>query len=93
MLISLQTFLSSYIINIFKCNGVHYAVYDFEWFSLNPKEARDLIPCIIKFGEPVCFTAGKVFPVTLLLFSNVHYTYFNIIGYEIEFMNMSFINM
>ncbi|XP_026826790.1 uncharacterized protein LOC105286679 isoform X2 [Ooceraea biroi] len=55
---------------ISECNGIYYAVYDFEWYYLDPKEAKDLIPFIIKVSEPVYFTAGKVFPVTMAMLCN-----------------------
>ncbi|RLU20443.1 ObirOr5-U28 [Ooceraea biroi] len=52
-------------------NGIHYAVYDCEWYILDPKNAKDLIPFIIKVSEPLYFTAGKVFPITVAMLGNL----------------------
>ncbi|XP_011350080.1 odorant receptor 43a isoform X3 [Ooceraea biroi] len=52
-------------------NGIYHAVYDYEWYSLDPKEAKDLIPFMIKIRDPVYFTAGKIFPVTMAMLCNV----------------------
>ncbi|EZA46600.1 hypothetical protein X777_04309, partial [Ooceraea biroi] len=52
-------------------NGIHYAVYDCEWYILDPKNAKDLIPFIIKVSEPIYFTAGKVFPITMAMLGNL----------------------
>jgi len=38
---------------------------------VDPKEAKDLIPFMIKISEPVYLTAGKVFPITMTTFCNV----------------------
>jgi len=59
--------------NVFKCNGIYHAVYNCKWYSLDPKQGKDLIPFMIKVNEPVYLTAGKVFPVTMAMFSNVRY--------------------
>ncbi|KAH0954176.1 OrU11, partial [Eciton burchellii] len=56
---------------IAKCNGIYHAVYDCEWYSLDPKQGKDLILFMIKVSEPVYLTAGKVFPVTMAMFSNL----------------------
>jgi len=56
---------------VLKCDGIHYAVYDCEWYSLHPKEAKDLLLFIMKVNKSVYLTAGKVFPVNMLMFSNV----------------------
>ncbi|RLU20395.1 ObirOr5-U32 [Ooceraea biroi] len=54
-----------------QCNGIYYAVYDYEWYSLDPKEAKDLILFMIKIRDPIYFTAGKIFPVTMAMFCNL----------------------
>ncbi|RLU20945.1 ObirOr5-U22 [Ooceraea biroi] len=56
---------------ISECNGIYYAVYEFKWYYLDPKEVKDLIPFMIKVSEPVYFTAGKVFPVTMAMLCNL----------------------
>ncbi|XP_011350083.1 odorant receptor 43a-like isoform X2 [Ooceraea biroi] len=61
-------------------NGIHYAVYDCEWYILDPKNAKDLIPFIIKVSEPIYFTAGKVFPITMAMLGNVRYLSLRSVG-------------
>lgn len=66
----MYTFLCKYNY-IFKCHEVHYAIYDSHWYSLDPREAKDFIPFMIKVSEPIYFTAGKVFPITMVMFCSV----------------------
>lgn len=83
----LYKYVFNRICNIFQCNGIHYAVYDCEWFSLDPKEAKDLILFIIKLSEPIYFTAGKLFPITMVMFGNVVYIYINLnLKHDIKYL-------
>jgi len=59
--------------DIFKCNEIHFAVYNHEWYFLDAKEARDLIPFMLRAGQPIYYTAGKMFPITMATFCNVRY--------------------
>lgn len=61
------------VCGFFKCGGIYYAICNYKWYSLDPKKARHIIIFMIKAGEPVYFTAGKVFPMTLSMFCNVRY--------------------
>ncbi|RLU20942.1 ObirOr5-U27 [Ooceraea biroi] len=54
-----------------ECNKIYHEVYECEWYSLDPKEAKDLIPFMIKVSDPVYFTAGKIFPVTMAMLCNL----------------------
>ncbi|EFN70643.1 hypothetical protein EAG_03832, partial [Camponotus floridanus] len=50
---------------------IHYAAYFNKWYTLNPKDARDIIFLMIRTNEPLYLTAGKVFPMTMATFCNV----------------------
>ncbi|EFN70649.1 hypothetical protein EAG_03838, partial [Camponotus floridanus] len=52
-------------------DAIHYALYNNEWYFLDPREAKDLILFMIKTGVPVYFTAGKIFPMTIAMFCSV----------------------
>jgi len=56
---------------IFKFNEIYHAIYDYKWYSIDPKEAKDLILFMIKVNEPIHLTVGKMFPVTMATFCNV----------------------
>ncbi|XP_029168670.1 odorant receptor 43a-like [Nylanderia fulva] len=56
------------IISFFKCNDIYYAAYDNEWYLADPKDARNLLPILIRGAKPVYLTAGKVFPMTMATF-------------------------
>jgi len=60
-------------VNILKYDAIHYALYNNEWYFLDPREAKDLILFMIKTGVPVYFTAGKIFPMTIAMFCSVRY--------------------
>ncbi|XP_070170232.1 odorant receptor 43a-like isoform X3 [Polyergus mexicanus] len=53
-----------------QCNRIHYAAYSNKWYTLEPKDARDIIFLMIKTSEPLYLTAGKVFPMTMATFCN-----------------------
>ncbi|XP_025074331.1 odorant receptor 43a-like [Pogonomyrmex barbatus] len=52
----------------FQCNEIYYAAYSNEWYSLDPKIAKDLLPLLIRGTKPVYLTAGKIFPMTMTTF-------------------------
>ncbi|KAH0954247.1 OrU15 [Eciton burchellii] len=54
-----------------RCNEIHFAVYNHEWYFLDAKEARDLIPFMLRASQPIYYTAGKVFPITMATFCNL----------------------
>lgn len=50
---------------------MYYAAYDYEWYMLQPEEARTLILIMIRVNRPLYITAGKLFPMTMSMFCNV----------------------
>jgi hypothetical protein len=66
-----QIYLFKHKYNVFKYNEIYHAIYNYEWYSVDPKEAKDLILFMIKVSEPVHLTAGKIFPITMATFCNV----------------------
>ncbi|XP_029168457.1 odorant receptor 43a-like [Nylanderia fulva] len=56
---------------ISQCNGIHYAAYSNKWYTVKPKDARNLISILIRTNEPIYLTAGKMFPMTMATFSNL----------------------
>ncbi|RLU20343.1 ObirOr5-U35 [Ooceraea biroi] len=54
-----------------QCNEIHFATYNHEWYFLDSKEAKNLIPFMIRASQPIHFTAGKVFPMTMATFCNL----------------------
>ncbi|XP_018407527.1 PREDICTED: uncharacterized protein LOC108783456 [Cyphomyrmex costatus] len=58
------------------CNEIYYAAYNNEWYSVDPKIAKDLLLLLVRGAKPVYLTAGKIFPMTMATFCGV--MYFNI---------------
>ncbi|KYQ55331.1 hypothetical protein ALC60_05956 [Trachymyrmex zeteki] len=56
------------------------AAYNNEWYSVDPKIAKDLLFLLIRGTKPVYLTAGKVFPMTMATFCGVKY--FNVVDFE-----------
>ncbi|XP_011703400.1 PREDICTED: odorant receptor 85c-like [Wasmannia auropunctata] len=54
-----------------QCEGIYHAAYDYEWYMLEPEEARTLIIIMIRANKPLYITAGKMFPMTLPMFCNL----------------------
>lgn len=54
-----------------QCDRIHYAVYNYKWYTLDPRNARGLILLMIRSSKPIYLTAGKVFPMTMATFCNV----------------------
>ncbi|XP_039307333.1 odorant receptor 43a isoform X2 [Solenopsis invicta] len=54
-----------------QCEGIYRAAYNYEWYKLNPEEARSLIIIMIRANKTLHITAGKMFPMTLSMFCNV----------------------
>ncbi|KAF3054341.1 Odorant receptor 096 [Nylanderia fulva] len=69
-----------------QCDRIYYAVFNQEWYILEPSKARDLIPIIIKTRKPVYLTAGKIFPITMATFCSLIKTS---AGYISVLLNMS----
>ncbi|KAL6268506.1 hypothetical protein P5V15_001638 [Pogonomyrmex californicus] len=56
---------------IAKCEGIYHAVYNYEWYSLKPSEARNLMLIMIRADKSLYITAGKIFPMTLSMFCSL----------------------
>ncbi|XP_029672536.1 odorant receptor 49b-like [Formica exsecta] len=56
---------------IAQCEGVYHAAYNYEWYTLEPKQAKDLILIMIRANKPLYITAGKMFPMTLSMFCDL----------------------
>ncbi|XP_039307316.1 odorant receptor 43a-like isoform X2 [Solenopsis invicta] len=54
-----------------QCEGIYHAAYNYEWYKLNPEEARTLIIIMIRAHKTLHITAGKMFPMTLSMFCNL----------------------
>ncbi|KAF3054338.1 Odorant receptor 099 [Nylanderia fulva] len=54
-----------------QCNDIYYAAYDNEWYLADTKDARNLLPLLIRGAQPVYLTAGKVFPMTMATFCSL----------------------
>ncbi|XP_025989887.2 odorant receptor 43a [Solenopsis invicta] len=54
-----------------QCEGLYRAAYNYEWYKLNPEEARSLIIIMIRANKTLHITAGKMFPMTLSMFCNL----------------------
>ncbi|XP_072752159.1 odorant receptor 13a-like isoform X2 [Anoplolepis gracilipes] len=54
-----------------QCNQIHYAVYNYKWYTLDSRNARGLIFLMIRSSKPIYLTAGKVFPMTMATFCNL----------------------
>ncbi|XP_025264859.1 odorant receptor 43a isoform X1 [Camponotus floridanus] len=51
-----------------QCNKIYYAAYSNKWYSVDSRNARDLLPLLIRGAKPIYLTAGKVFPMTMATF-------------------------
>ncbi|XP_072752176.1 odorant receptor 49b-like [Anoplolepis gracilipes] len=51
--------------------GVYQGVYECEWYTLEPEQARTLILIMIQANKPLYITAGNMFPMTLSMFCDL----------------------
>ncbi|XP_070170259.1 odorant receptor 10-like isoform X3 [Polyergus mexicanus] len=54
-----------------QCEKIYHAAYDYEWYTLEPKQAKSLILIMIRTNKPLHITAGKMFPMTLSMFCDI----------------------
>ncbi|XP_070170260.1 odorant receptor 49b-like isoform X4 [Polyergus mexicanus] len=54
-----------------QCEKIYHAAYDYEWYTLEPKQAKSLILIMIRTNKPLHITAGKMFPMTLSMFCDL----------------------
>ncbi|XP_018303740.1 uncharacterized protein [Mycetomoellerius zeteki] len=50
------------------CNAVYRVMCDLKWYKLESRKARSLILLIMRAKHPFRFTAGKIFPLTMVTF-------------------------
>ncbi|XP_039312120.1 odorant receptor 43a isoform X3 [Solenopsis invicta] len=50
---------------------IHWATYEYMWYTLNPKVARNLILIMLRSKKSLNITAGKIFPMTMAMFCNI----------------------
>ncbi|XP_018318387.1 odorant receptor Or2-like [Mycetomoellerius zeteki] len=50
---------------------IHRAVYEYVWYTLEPKTARNLTLIMLRTKKPLNITAGKTFPMTMSTFCNL----------------------
>ncbi|XP_011704104.1 PREDICTED: odorant receptor 49b-like [Wasmannia auropunctata] len=80
------TFLVTVVANIFahmclycvvgeclitQCEGVYQAVYEYRWYELEPKQARNLILLMVRANKPLYVTVGRIFPLTMNTFCSL----------------------
>ncbi|KAH0954194.1 OrU5, partial [Eciton burchellii] len=53
---------------IAQCNEIYQAAYNNQWYSTDPKTARDLLVLLIRGTKSVYLTAGGIFPMTMATF-------------------------
>ncbi|XP_025161017.1 odorant receptor Or2-like [Harpegnathos saltator] len=54
-----------------QCEKIHRATYEYTWYILHPKAARNLILIMLRANKPLYITAGKTFPMTMATFCNL----------------------
>ncbi|XP_019698121.1 odorant receptor 43a-like [Harpegnathos saltator] len=54
-----------------QCEKIHSATYEYTWYTLDPKAARNLIFIMLRASKPLYITAGKIFPMTMATFCNL----------------------
>ncbi|XP_018303731.1 odorant receptor 43a-like [Mycetomoellerius zeteki] len=54
-----------------QCDQIHRAVYNYKWYTLEPRSAKCLIVLLIRSNKSSYLTAGKVFPMTMATFCNL----------------------
>ncbi|XP_018376848.1 PREDICTED: odorant receptor 22c-like [Trachymyrmex cornetzi] len=52
-------------------NAVYRIICDLEWYKLESRKARSLILLIMRAKHPFRFTAGKIFPLTMVTFCSI----------------------
>ncbi|XP_011867939.1 PREDICTED: putative odorant receptor 69a, isoform B isoform X2 [Vollenhovia emeryi] len=54
-----------------QCDRIYYAVYFNEWYTMDLRNARDLVLLTIRTSKPLYLNIGKVFPLTMATFCNL----------------------
>ncbi|XP_011332748.1 odorant receptor 43a-like isoform X2 [Ooceraea biroi] len=56
---------------IIKYEEVYNAVYEFEWYTLDTKKAKNFIFLLVRMNKPLYITAGKMLPMTMATFCSI----------------------
>ncbi|XP_018376841.1 PREDICTED: uncharacterized protein LOC108770048 [Trachymyrmex cornetzi] len=56
-----------------QCNKIYYATYSNKWYTMVPKDTEDILFLMTRGPKQICFTVGKVSPVTMATFCSVRY--------------------
>ncbi|RLU20801.1 ObirOr5-U55 [Ooceraea biroi] len=54
-----------------RCEAIYDAAYEYNWYTLESKEAKTLLMIMIRANKPLYLTAGKLFPMTMAMFCNL----------------------
>ncbi|XP_025161010.1 odorant receptor 43a-like [Harpegnathos saltator] len=50
---------------------IHCATYEYAWYNIDPKAAKNLIMITLRANKTLCIMAGKMFPMTMASFCNL----------------------
>ncbi|GAB1864524.1 Odorant receptor [Camponotus japonicus] len=70
-----------------QCEAVYRAVYDLEWYNWNSKQARNLIPVMVRVQQSFRITAGKMIPLTMTTFCSLLKTSASYISFLLAIQN------
>ncbi|XP_032681336.1 odorant receptor 43a-like [Odontomachus brunneus] len=56
---------------VIQSEKIHHATYEFEWYTIEPKAAKNLILIMLRANKPLYITAGKTFPMTMATFCSL----------------------
>ncbi|XP_026826808.1 odorant receptor 49b isoform X1 [Ooceraea biroi] len=51
-----------------QCEHIHYTVYNYKWYTLDPRNVKVLLFLMVRSSKPTYLTAGKIFPMTMSTF-------------------------
>ncbi|XP_026826812.1 odorant receptor 43a-like [Ooceraea biroi] len=56
---------------IAQCEQIHYTVYKYKWYTLDPRNIKGLLFLMVRSSKPIYLTAGKIFPMTMSTFCSL----------------------
>ncbi|KAH0954329.1 OrU22, partial [Eciton burchellii] len=56
---------------VIRCEGIYEAACQYEWYKLEPKQAKNFLNIIMQARCPLYLTAGKLFPMTIATLGNL----------------------
>ncbi|XP_014485909.1 PREDICTED: odorant receptor 49b-like [Dinoponera quadriceps] len=51
--------------------NIHRATYEYAWYTIDPKGAKNLLLIMLRSNKPLYITAGKTFPITMATLCNL----------------------